>query len=68
MRADTVEREFLSRTDLRAMGLNRRAVDAAFRGCPVVVLPGYTRPLIKVADFAELIGRHTYDGTKVRPC
>jgi hypothetical protein len=34
---------FLSRTDLRELGLERRAVDAVFRACDVVVLPAYSR-------------------------
>jgi hypothetical protein len=36
---------FLSRSDLCALGLERRAIDAVFRACPVVALPGYSRPL-----------------------
>jgi hypothetical protein len=57
---------FLSRTDLRELGLERRAVDAVFRGCDVVVLPGYSRPLIRVSDYLELIERSTYNGERVR--
>jgi hypothetical protein len=58
----------LSRTDLRELGLERRAVDAVFRALPTVHLPGYTRPLIRVADYLELIAKRTYDGrTSVRP-
>jgi len=30
----------LSRTDLRELGWQRRAVDALFRACPTIVLPG----------------------------
>jgi len=58
---------FLSRTDLAKLGLERRAVDAVFRGCPVVSLPGYSRPLIRVADYRALIEASTYrDGERVR--
>jgi hypothetical protein len=57
---------FLSRTDLRALGLERRAVDAVFRALPVVVLPGYARPLIRVCDYRELIEASTYDEHRVR--
>jgi len=32
----------LSRTDLRELGWERRAVDAIFRELPVVFLPGYS--------------------------
>jgi hypothetical protein len=56
----------LSRTDLRELGLERRAVDAVFRALPVIVLPGYRRPLVRVAAYLELLERSTYDGTRVR--
>jgi hypothetical protein len=59
---------FLSRTDLAALGLERRAVDAVFRGCAVVALPGYSRPLIRVADYLTFLEEHTYRGDRVRPC
>jgi hypothetical protein len=57
---------FLSRTDLGELGLERRAVDAVFRALPVVVLPGYSRPLVRVADYLELVERSTYTGDRVR--
>jgi hypothetical protein len=53
---------FLSRSDLRELGLERRAVDAAFRDCPVIALPGYSRPLVRVRDFQAYLDAHTYDG------
>ena len=56
----------LSRTDLRELGLERRAVDAVFRALPVIVLPGYSRPLVKVADYLELVERCTFDESRVR--
>jgi hypothetical protein len=52
----------LSRTDLRELGYERRAIDAIFRACPVVALPGYGRPLIRVSDYLNLILKHTYNG------
>jgi hypothetical protein len=58
---------FLSRTDLRDLGLERRAVDAIFRACPIVVLPGYSRPLIRVEDYNALIEQSTFRGDRVRP-
>jgi hypothetical protein len=58
---------FLSRTDLRELGLERRAVDAVFRKLPVVVFDGYTRPLIRVGDYLELVEASTYRGDRVRP-
>lgn len=52
----------LSRTDLRELGYERRAIDAIFRACPVVGLPGYARPLLRVADFQAFLAEHTYNG------
>jgi hypothetical protein len=52
----------LSRTDLRALGYERRAIDAIFRACPVVALPSYSRPLIRVSDYLELIRKQTFNG------
>ena len=50
----------LSRTDLATLGLPRRGVDAVFRALPVVVLPGYARPFVRVGDCLELRERSTY--------
>jgi hypothetical protein len=58
---------FLSRSDLRELGLERRAVDAVFRACPVVAFPGYSKPLIRVADYQAFLEEHTYSGDRVRP-
>jgi hypothetical protein len=58
---------FLTRTDLAALGLERRAVDAVFRALPVVALPGYARPLIRTQDYLDLIEESTYDDDRVRP-
>jgi hypothetical protein len=57
----------LSRTDLRKLGFERRAVDAIFRACPVVSIPGCSRPLIRVCDFQAFLAEHTYAGDRVRP-
>jgi hypothetical protein len=57
---------FLTRTDLSALGLERRAVDAVFRALPVVVLPGYARPLIRTADYLDLIEDSTFNDDRVR--
>jgi hypothetical protein len=56
----------LTRTHLRELGLERRAVDAVFRALPVVVLPGYSRPLVRVRDYLELVDRCRYDNARVR--
>jgi hypothetical protein len=34
--------------------------------CPIVALPGYSRPLIRVADYQALLASSTFDGTRVR--
>ena len=52
----------LRRTHLRELGYERRAVDAIFRHCPVVGLPSYSRPLIRVADYLAFLEANTYDG------
>jgi hypothetical protein len=41
-------------------------VDAVFRALPVVVLPGYSRPLVRAADYPALVERSTHDGARVR--
>jgi hypothetical protein len=58
---------FLTRSHLRELGLERRAVDAIFRALPVIVLPGYTRPTVRVADYLTLIEASTYRDDRVRP-
>jgi len=58
---------FLTRTDLRELGLGRRAVDAIFRALPIVALPGYSRPMIRVSDYRKVIESSTYRGDRVRP-
>ena len=59
---------FLTRTDLAAFGLERRAVDAVFRALPVIALPGYSRPLVRVVDYLDLIESSTFRDDRVRPC
>jgi hypothetical protein len=57
----------LTRSHLRELGLERRAVDAIFRAVPVVALPGYSRPVIRVRDYLLLLDESTHDGkTRVR--
>ena len=57
----------LSRGHLGELGLARRAVDAVFRALPVVVLPGYSRPFVRVEDYLALVEQSTYAGDRVRP-
>ena len=53
----------LSRSHLREHGLERRAVDAVFRALDVVVLPGYSRPFVRVEGYLELLRRSTSETT-----
>jgi hypothetical protein len=57
----------LTRSDLRGLGLERRAIDAVFRALPVVALPGYSRPMIQAEQYLELVEEHTYRDDRVRP-
>jgi hypothetical protein len=52
----------LTRSHLRDLGLERRAVDAVFRTCPVGAFPGYSRPMIRVRDYLTLLEESTFDG------
>jgi hypothetical protein len=52
----------LTRSDIRALGHERRSVDAIFRACPVVYVPGYSRPMVKVADYLAMMESSTYSG------
>jgi hypothetical protein len=56
----------LSRTRLRELGLERRAVDAVFRALPVIALPGYSRPLVSAEDFRRFLAENTYRDDRVR--
>jgi hypothetical protein len=57
----------LTRTHPRGLGLERRAVDAVFRALPIVVLPGYSRPLIRADHYRALVEQNTYRDDRVRP-
>jgi hypothetical protein len=56
----------LSRSHLRDLGLERRAFDAVFRVLDVVVLPGYSRPLVRAEDYRALLQRCAYADDRVR--
>jgi len=59
----------LTSSHLRELGYSRRAIDAIWRGCSTVILPGYSRPVIRVEDYLAYIDEHTYrnDQPRVRP-
>jgi hypothetical protein len=58
----------LTRSHLRGLGLERRAIDAVFRALPVVELPGYSRPMIRAEEYLGLVEQCTYRDDRVRPC
>jgi hypothetical protein len=58
----------LTRSHLRNLGLERRAIDAVFRALPVVALPGYSRPMIRVEQYLQLVEQNTYRDDRVRSC
>jgi hypothetical protein len=57
----------LGRSHLRELGWERRAVDAIFRACPTVKLPGYSRECVKVEDYLALIEQRTFGRDRVTP-
>ena len=57
----------LTRGHLRELGLERRAIDAILRALPVIVLPGYSRPHVRVSDYLNLLEASTYRDDRVRP-
>lgn len=57
----------LTRSHLRELGLERRAVDAVFLELDVIILPGYSRPMIEVADYLALVERCRYGPDRVQP-
>lgn len=57
----------LTRSDLRELGWERRAVDAIVRACPAVAIPGYSRTVVLVKDYLELVEASTFRGDRVRP-
>ena len=57
----------LTRSDLRALGLERRGIDSVFRTLPVVFLPGYSTGMVKVSDYLTLLEEQTFSRNRVRP-
>ena len=57
----------LTTTDLAALGLPRKAIEAVLRSVEPVYLPGYRRPLVRREDYLELVERSQHRGDQVRP-
>jgi hypothetical protein len=56
----------LTRSHLRELGLSTRATDAVFRALPVIVLPGHSRPHVRVCEYLDLLERSTFRDDRVR--
>ena len=66
--ADLLERPgaLLTSSHLAELGPNRRAIDAVWRALPVVILPGYRRPMKDPRqDYRRLIAESTYADNRV---
>jgi hypothetical protein len=61
----------LTRVDLTTLGYSRRAVDAIVRECRrregVLLLPGYSKPMVRVGVYSDVIADCTYGEDRVRP-
>lgn len=57
----------LTRSDLAQLGWPRRAIDAIYKGCPVIAVPGFSRAVISTPAYLEFVETWTYRGDKVRP-
>ena len=60
---------FLTSSHLRELGWTRTQIDAIWRACPMVILPGTRRPVLRVEDYLAYSEEHTYrnDQPRVRP-
>ena len=59
----------LTSSHLRELGWTRTHIDAIWRACPMIVLPGTRRPVLAVEDYSAYIEEHTYrnDQRQVQP-
>jgi hypothetical protein len=59
----------LTSSHLRELGWTRTHIDAIWRACSVVVLPGTRRPVLRVEDYLAYLEQHTYrkEQLRVRP-
>jgi hypothetical protein len=56
----------LSSTHLKELGWSRNAIDAIWRSCPMVVLPGFKRPMLRIEDYLGYLEEHTYRNEQPR--
>lgn len=57
----------LTTSHLTELGLSRRAIEAVFRNCPLVSIPGFDRNMVHVRDYLALIESSTYDDDRIVP-
>jgi hypothetical protein len=51
----------LTTSDMAELGLDRRAVEAVFRHCPHVLIPGYRRPMVVSDVLRRFLDQSTHD-------
>ncbi|HEY7207006.1 MAG TPA: hypothetical protein VH416_02100 [Gaiellaceae bacterium] len=56
----------LTSSHLRELGWTRTHIDAIWRACPTVILPGTRRPVIRVDDYLAYLEEHTYRNDQPR--
>lgn len=56
----------LTSSHLRELGWTRRHIDAIWRGCPLIILPGTRRPVLRVEDYVTYLEQHTYRNEEPR--
>jgi hypothetical protein len=56
----------LTSSHLRELGWTRTHIDAIWRACPMVILPGTRRPVLRVEDYLAYLEQHTYRNEQPR--
>jgi hypothetical protein len=56
----------LTSSHLRELGWTRRHIDAIWRACPMIILPGSRRPVLRVEDYLAYLEEHTYRNERPR--
>jgi hypothetical protein len=59
----------LTSSHLRELGWTRTHIDAIWRACPMIILPGTRRPVVRVDDYLAYLDAHTYrnEQPRIRP-
>ena len=56
----------LTSSHLRELGWTRRHIDAIWRACPMIILPGTRRPVLRVEHYLAYLEEHTYRNEQPR--